>query len=81
MPSIQGVEAYVKKTYRQREEKLRQIEVQVRAAMGSKAGLELLGQIKEACLLSQDLGSMRRLLGDLRSQEGLQSKGLPGSEP
>lgn len=68
MSSVQGVEAYVKRIYRERQERLQAIRVQVCALMGPEACLAFMQEVTEACLLSQDLGSMRRLLGDLKAR-------------
>lgn len=68
--TVAGVEEYVRKTYREREDLLAAIKVQIWAVLGQQAGKELLFDVERACLLSQDLGSMRRLLGDLKHKKG-----------
>lgn len=67
--TVKGVEMYVRKLYEKRSSLLRDIDLQIRAALGHEASVHLRKEIVEFGLASQDLGSMRRLLGDLRAAE------------
>jgi len=78
MPSVPGVVAYVAKTYKQRAKEMRElhdnldlwIEDRARRAWVSEKLLIIRN-------LSEDLGSMRRLLGDLRHDELVGLAGEP----
>jgi len=70
MPSIKGVVAYVGKTYTQRQKEMAELHSQLDLWIEDRARR---AWVSEKLLiirnLSEDLGSMRRLLGDLRSDE------------
>lgn len=76
MPSIKGVAAYVAKTYKRREAARLELLYAMHAAMDEREDSQISARmrvIREMLQnvenLSSELGSMRRLLGDLKMDE------------
>lgn len=74
MSRLHGVEQYVVKTYKAQQTLMQEIERRVRMVLGNSESTELLELIRDLSRTSADLGSMRRLLGDLRVEEARQGQ-------